>query len=331
MILAGDIGGTKVVLALYEESGGAVTMRREQTFASREHATFDEVLAAFLGDPRAPLRGACIAVAGPVIDGRCETTNLPWVLDEKELAERLHVPRVKLLNDIEGAAIGMLTLPPNELCALNRGAGRRDRNAGVISTGTGLGEAILYWDGTAHHPIASEGGHGDFAPHSDQEIELLRYLRAREGGHVSYERVVSGPGIANVYGFLRDSGYAAEPEWLRQEIAAGDPAAVISQHALSGEPPLCRAALDLFCAALGAEAGNLALRAVATAGVFVGGGIPPKILPLLQSGSFMRAFVAKGRFESLLRDVSVDVVLNPRTPLLGAAHFALRLTGAGHA
>jgi glucokinase len=195
----------------------------------------------------------------------------------------------------------------------------------VIAAGTGLGEAMLYWDGQHHHPLASEGGHADFAPQTDQEIELLKYLRAKCGGHVSYERVLSGPGFSNVYTFLRDRGYYPEPPWLAEKLQGGNPNVIITQLGLAGEDPLCVATLDLFCTLYGAEAGNLALKCVAVGGVFVGGGIAPKILPALQKGGFLRGFTDKGRFSELVKSIEVSVALNPRAPLLGAAHFARRL------
>jgi glucokinase len=262
-------------------------------------------------------------VAGPVIEGKSKTTNLPWELDEPTLEKALQIPRAKLLNDLEAAAYGMLHLEPTDLCVLQPGL-KRQGNIAVIAAGTGLGQAILYWDGAHHHPIASEGGHADFAPHTDSEMELLIYLR-REFGHVSCERLLSGPGLFNIYRFVRDSGYATEPEWLRQRIAQGDPGAVISQIGLAGEHPLCTRALDLFSSVYGAEAGNLALKALAVGGVYVAGGIAPKILPRLQDGAFIYAFTDKGRLSDLMRSIEIKVALNPRAPLIGAAHYALRL------
>jgi glucokinase len=242
------------------------------------------------------------------------------------LAQAIGAPRVKLLNDLEAMAYGILQLSPDELCALNPSTrpGRKG-HAAVIAAGTGLGEAMLYWDGQMHHPLASEGGHADFAPRTDQEIELLRYLRAKIGGHLSYERVLSGPGFYNVYCFLRDSGYASEPPWLTEKLRAGDANRIITEVGLAGEQPLCVATLQLFSTLYGAEAGNLALKCVATGGVFVGGGIAPKILPVLRDGSFLRGFTDKGRFSELLKSIEVSVALNPAAPLIGAAHYALRL------
>jgi len=324
MILAGDVGGTKTVIGLFEQAGDRLQAVREETFPSKSYATLEAILDRFLSGGSGPaLRSACFGVAGPVIEGKSKTTNLPWELDEPTLEKALQVPRAKLLNDLEAAAYGMLHLDPTDLCVLQPGL-KRQGNIAVIAAGTGLGQAILYWDGAHHHPIASEGGHADFAPHTDSEMELWIYLR-REFGHVSCERLLSGPGLFNLYRFLRDSGYATEPEWLRQRIAQGDPGTVISQIGLAGEHPLCTRALDLFSSVYGAEAGNLALKALAVGGVYVAGGIAPKILPRLQDGAFIHAFTDKGRLSDLMRSIEVKVALNPRAPLIGAAHYALRL------
>lgn len=324
MILGGDIGGTKTVLGLFDGDGTRLRTVREETFPSRSHAALEGILDLFLTrEARPPIRAACLGVAGPVIEGKSEITNLPWKLDELTLAAALQIPRVKLLNDLQAAAYGMLHLDPGDLCVLQPGQ-KRDGNIAVIAAGTGLGEAILYWDGEHHHPLASEGGHADFAPQTDLEMQLLGYLR-QEFGHVSYERLLSGPGLFNIYRFLRDSDHAAEPDWLREEIGQGDPAAVISRMGLKGKHPLCTRALDLFSSVYGAEAGNLALKAFAVGGVYVGGGIAPKILPKLQEGAFLHAFAEKGRFAESMRTIPVHVALNPRASLIGAAHYALKL------
>jgi glucokinase len=327
MILAGDIGGTKTVIAQYDSSGETLRQLRIAQFRSRDYPSLEVILAAFLKEsPGVSLRAASFGVAGPVIDGKCHTTNLPWLVDELALARAIGSPRVKLLNDLEAAAYGMLHLSPEELCILNPGSRPERRgHVAVIAAGTGLGEAMLYWDGQRHHPLASEGGHADFAPRTDQEIELLRYLRAQLGGHISFERVLSGPGFYHVYCFLRDSGYAPEPPWLTEKLQGADPNPLITQLGLAGQVPLCVATLDLFSSIYGAEAGNLALKCVATGGVFVGGGIAPKILPALKSGGFMRGFAEKGRLSELLTTMEVSVALNPAAPLIGAAHYAMHL------
>jgi glucokinase len=326
MILGGDIGGTKTVLALFQEDGASLRVVREERFPSREHATFDEIVTTFLSrDTKRPeLASACFGIAGAVIDGHSHATNLPWTLDERALEQTTGAPRVKLLNDLQAAAFGMLFLEKGQLHVLQQGARPRLRgNVAVIAAGTGLGQAMLYFDGQRHQPIASEGGHADFAPESDEEIELLRYLRPQfEGGHVSFERILSGPGLVNVYRFLRDTGRYSEPAWVAQKLAAGDPSAAISELALAGNDPLCANALRLFVQVYGAEAGSMALRCVAEGGVFIGGGIAPKILAALEAGPFLQCFNDKGRFASFARSLDVTVALEPRAPLLGAAHYA---------
>lgn len=328
MIMAGDIGGTKTVIALYTHTAqGQLNQVRLETYPSKNYLSLDTILHEFLGEtPQSELLAACFGVAGPVIDGQCHTTNLPWSLSEPSLAKVIGVSRVKLLNDLEAAAYGMLFLGANERVTLNPGKADALGNIAVVAAGTGLGEAQLYWDGQRHHPIASEGGHCDFAPRTDREIELLNYLRQRLDGHVSYERILSGPGLFTVYQFLRDSGYGSEPDWLTDELRAGDPSAAISRHGLAGDDALCAAALEMFVSIYGAEAGNLALKCLSAGGVYIGGGIAPKILPALTDGRFMQAFLDKGRFAPLLKDMPVSVATNPQAPLLGAAHFALRVT-----
>lgn len=330
MILAGDIGGTKTVLALFDEGADGIREVRSATFKSQGYADFADVLAEFLSASAGQqLKAGCIGVAGAIIDGVCRTTNLPWVLDERVLGAKVGLDRVKLLNDLEAAAFGMLFLAPNELHVLNPGDGKTPPgNKAVIAAGTGLGEAMLYWDGRDYHPLASEGGHSDFAPRTDQEIELLQYLRTKFPEHVSYERVLSGPGVFNVYSFLRDTKVFPEPDWLAAELASGDPSATVSKHGLSKRDPLCTAALELFCTIYGAEAGNMALNCVAVGGVYVGGGIAPKILPALAWGGFLKAYTAKGRFSEYVSRIPLLVGLNPRAPLLGAAHYARRLAAS---
>ena len=254
------------------------------------------------------------------------TTNLPWELFEDELRTVVGGAPVKLLNDLEATAYGTLFLPDDERAVLQAGAaGERRGNVAVIAAGTGLGEAILYWDGSRHHPIATEGGHGDFAPRCEREIELFRHLRREVGDHVSYERVVSGPGLASIYRFARETSGEPEPAWLAERIRADDPSAVVAEAALAEQDGVCVEALELFVSLYGAEAGNMALRCLAFGGVVLCGGIAPKLLPALERGAFIRAFLDKGRFRPLLSEIEVSVALNPRTPLLGCAHYALRL------
>ena len=320
MILVGDIGGTKTLIALYQESEAGLSPVSEATYPSRDYPSLDAILHNFLGrERRGPIRAACFAVAGPVIDGRIKTVNLPWELDERTLAGVVQA-RVKLLNDLEGAGYGLPLIGAGEIEILQPGA-QREGNMVLIAAGTGLGEALLIRNGDGYRVVATEGGHADFAPRSDREVALLEYLR-KEYGHVSYERIVSGPGLHNIYRFLRDSGYATETEWLRERLAAGDPSAGISEVAQTGSHPLCVETLELFAAIYGAEAGNLALKSLAFGGVFVGGGIAPKILWKLCDGSFVRGFVDKGRLSELMRSIRVGVVLNPHLPLIGAAWVA---------
>jgi len=325
MILAGDVGGTKTVLALFDKTGDELRLVREATFPSQAHASLEEILSWFLTDkPAQSLTAICVGVAGPVLEGKCKTTNLPWHLDEQTLAAACAAPHGKLLNDLEATAYGMLHLRAEELVAINPQAGPRGTgNVAVIAAGTGLGEAIVYWDGQHHFPMATEGGHSSFAPQTELEDELLRYLRARLKGHVSYERVLSGPGLFNLYCFLRDKGVHPEPPELTAQLhTGGDPSTIITDRALARADALSVATLELFCSIYGAEAANLALKCFAVGGVFIGGGIAPKILAALQNGHFQRGFTDKGRFSSLLAGLPVLVSLNPRAPLLGAAHYA---------
>lgn len=327
MFLAGDIGGTKTVLAIFESSGDALRKIREETFPSQSYTAFDTILGEFL-EKESPsnLRAICLGVAGTVIDGRSHATNLPWNLDEAELAAQRGVPRVKILNDLEAAAYGVLHLRADQLCVLQAGSrGKRAGNVAVIAAGTGLGEAMLYWDGAHYQPIASEGGHADFGPTTRLEAELWEYLSAKFGGHVSWERVLSGPGVHNIYSFLRDCGHGTESREVEERMATGDPNAAIAEFGLAGTDPLCVRTLEILASIYGAEAGNMALRYVAYGGVIVAGGVAPKLLPALQKGEFTRAFSAKGRLRSFLETIEVSVALDPRAPLIGAAHYAMRL------
>jgi glucokinase len=327
MFLAGDIGGTKTVLALYRESDGEIEPAGKATYPSRSYATFGAILSDFLKGPALNLlRSACFGVAGMVVDGRSHTTNLPWELDERTLANEIGVSRVKLLNDLETTAYGMLHLRPDQACALQAGGAlKRKGHVAVIAAGTGLGEAMLFWDGELYHPIASEGGHSDFGPNNALEVELWQYLSETLKGHVSWERVLSGPGFLNLYRFLRDTGHETESPELAERLKQGDPNPTIAALGVAGTDPLCAATVELFCSIYGSEAGNVALRSVAVGGVFIGGGIAPKILPALQKEAFSRAFCAKGRFHDFLRAIPVSVSLNPEASLIGAAQYARRL------
>ncbi len=331
MILAGDVGGTKVHLALYGFAGGRLTLVRDQKFPSSEFATLDQVVHAFLKQPdgggagiSAEITAACFGCPGPVRDGRLKTTNLPWTLDERELEQSLGIRHIFLINDLEANGYGIPELAPDKVMTLMEGDPEGVGHRGLVSAGTGLGEALLIWDGKSgrHRPTASEGGHCDFAARNDQEIALLQYLRRRLNGRVSFERVVSGIGIKNIYGFLRDDQRMEEPAWLRQRMEQEDPNAVIGQCAEDGSSAICAETLRIFASAYGAEAGNLALKVLAAGGIYLGGGIAPKILKTLQGGAFASAFLDKGRLSPVLRTIPVRVILDDTCALLGAAAYA---------
>jgi len=321
VILAGDIGGTKTVLSiLTRDSYGALSCLQEQTYVSQQFSKFDDILTAFL-PADITIKSPCFGVAGPVVNQRCQTTNLPWLLDASELKKKLATSKVKLLNDLEAMALGMLYLPEHDLIELNPDAETQAGNIAVIAAGTGLGEAILYWDGSKHHPMATEGGHSDFAAQNAQQDLLLSYLRKSYPDHVSCERILSGIGFSHLYDFLCDQGFAPPCPIVPETTDGIDRNAVISRLGVAGEDALCAEAVRLFVGFYGAEAGNLALKSLATGGIFIGGGIGPKILPAMRDGTFMRAFKAKGRFFPLLSKISVKLSLNPRTPLIGAINY----------
>lgn len=321
MILAGDIGGTKTILAFFACDEERVVPVNERVFPSKQYGYFIEVLQEFLKDRRPEVRIACFGVAGPVIDGRCEATNLPWTVDAGQISQHFGIASVSLLNDLEATAYGILGFTEKDYSVLNQGQDKLQGNKAIIAAGTGLGEAILLWDGLHYRPSASEGGHVDFAPRNSIEIKLLEYL-LKQYTRVSYERILSGPGLFNIYRFLKDMGYGQEPSWLSEMLEKEDPGAVISEMAFAGKADLCVRALDLFVSIYGAEAGNLALKVMATGGVYVGGGIAPKILEKLLNGTFMKAFLDKGRFSSFMKSIPIRVILNDKTALLGAARYA---------
>ncbi|UFP94922.1 glucokinase [Gloeobacter morelensis] len=324
MILAGDVGGTNTRLAGFEPVAGNLMPIVAETYASRDHSSLDTIVYLFISEYRLRVAAACFGVAGPVRRGRAETTNLPWSIDANALAAGLKLPTVGLINDLEANAHGIALLGPADFAVLNPGAADAMGNQAVIAAGTGLGEAGLFWDGRRHRPFATEGGHSDFAPGDALQIELLRHLRVRFA-HVSWERVLSGPGLVNLYQFLRDTGRGEEPDWLTEELRNHpNPAAVISQAALAGKSWLCEQALDLLIVLYGAEAGNLALKVTALGGVFLGGGIAPKLVDRLKGPAFLEAFFSKGRLRPLLEAMPVRVILNERAALLGAAHCAMQ-------
>jgi glucokinase len=321
LILAGDVGGTKTHLALFSWRADKLKSEFEKTFSSKEYSGLEPLLREFLATNEYSVNRACIGIAGPVVEGKVKTPNLPWLVDAAKVAEAVKLRAVSLVNDLEAAAYGIFTLEPHEFLCLNEGVARRPGNKALIAAGTGLGQTILYDDGHNYHPLASEGGHADFAPRDEAEIELLRYLIPKFG-HVSYERVLSGPGIFNIYSFLKDSGLD-EPSWFTEKISASsDPSAMISQAALAGEPKICVRVLDMFIAVYGAEAGNLALRGKAIGGIYIGGGIAPKIQAKLREQTFMSAFIDKGRYKEFLSSIPVYVILNDKAALRGAAYYA---------
>jgi glucokinase len=323
MLLAGDIGGTKTNLALFSPARGLDPVT-EATFKSAEYSSLRAVVTEFLAGEEVPVDRGVFGVAGPVVAGEATATNLPWVISEVMLQEAVGIREVKLLNDLEATAYGVPHLTPGDLYALNDAPSKSGTKA-VIAPGTGLGEAILFFRDGQYHVIPSEGGHTDFAPTNLFEIRMLRYLIGKFG-HVSYERVCSGKGIPNIYAFLKKNRFAEElPGMAKALRKAVDPTPIIVKKAMTGECELSMATLNAFVSILGAEAGNLALTVMATGGVYLGGGIPPKILTKLKDGTFMAAFVNKGRFAENLAQIPVYVILNDRTALLGAACYGLGL------
>lgn len=321
MILAGDIGGTKTNLAAFDVATGKLQLVVKQTYPSREHATLEEIITAFLSKHSLKIDHACFGIAGPVRAGRVEATNLAWVVEDRVLAREIGIVTVQLINDLEATAHGIATRTGADLVVLNPGAAQTSGNVAVIAAGTGLGEAGAYWDGTRLHPFACEGGHSDFAARNPVEVELFAYLH-KKFGHVAWERVLSGPGLVNVYEFLRDSGRGQETPELAEQMRQNVPAAVISQAALAKSSQLCDDAVELFVTLYGAEAGNLALKLMATGGVYIGGGIAPHLIERLKMKTFLDAFAAKGRMEPLMRSMPVRVLMNPETALWGAAYAA---------
>jgi glucokinase len=320
MILAGDVGGTKVNLALYEFIDGKLKQNRDKQYPAREYSGLEEIVKEFLSADR--VTAACFGVPGPVRDGRLRLTNLPWTLDSRELSADLSIDHVFLINDVEANGYGLAELSDGQIFTLNQGDTSQIGNRALLSAGTGLGECYLVWNGHQHIPYPSEGGHADYPPRNEDEIDLLRYLKQKYNGRISVERVVSGPGLTNVYGFLREARGMDEPAWLRKRLAAEDPNAVITELALAARSEICEKALDIFVSAYGAEAGNLALKFLSVGGLYVGGGIAPRILEKLKDGAFMKAFTDKGRLSQLLVNMPVRVILESRAALLGAAAYA---------
>jgi len=324
LILAGDVGGTTTRLAYFESERGELQTVAEEHYPSKEHSRLVDIVQLFVSRHRLEAERACFGVAGPVLEGCVRTPNLPWHVGGNELAQALGLPRVQLINDLEANTYGIAALQQEDLFPLNLGDPNPTGTIAVVSAGTGLGESLAYWDGTVHRPLPSEGGHADFAPRNELEIELMRYLQAKHG-RVSYERIVCGPGLLNIYRFLRDQRHFKESPEVVAAMNVGDPPAVITRAALEKSCPLCSKALDVFVTVYGAEAGNAALRFLATGGVYLGGGIAPRVIEALKGAAFMVAFTSKGRLSPLVQSIPVHVILNPRTALLGAGRAAFLL------
>jgi glucokinase len=321
-ILAGDIRGTKSHKAHFNVVGGKLSLAREQRYPSTGYPGLNAILREFLAEETQPILAAGFGIPGVVTNGRAKPTNLSWGVDATEISAEFDIPYVSVLNDLAANACGIAHLPATDFALVQRGATNATGNRCVVSPGTGLGQAGLFWDGHKHHVWACEGGHTDFAPRNDLEIALLEYL-IKQYGHVSAERVASGMGIENIYKFLRDTDRGTELPAVAEALKKGHAGAVISRFADSGECPMCAKTLDIFVNCLGAEASNMALKTMATGGVFLGGGIPVKLLPHIQSVAFLHAFNDKGRLSSLMENTPVLVILNEEAALLGAAHSAL--------
>ncbi|MGH9321257.1 MAG: glucokinase [Vicinamibacteria bacterium] len=323
MILAGDAGGTNTRLALCRVHGLRVELLDFERYPSANYENLAHIVREFAGTRRLSVEKGCFGVAGPVADGRSRISNLEWEVVAEELAEVLGLPEVHLVNDVEAQAWGVASLVPRDFVVMNSGDPDAAGNQALIAAGTGLGEAGLHLEANGYRPFASEGGHEDFAPRNETETALLLYL-LQEYSHVSYERVLSGPGLHNVYRFLRDTGREEEPRWLSEEMRGADPPPIISRLALErGGPAIAARALDLFTSIYGAEASNLGLKLLATGGIFVGGGIAPRILPKLQDGLFMKSFVQKGRMSELVAKMPVKVIVNEFCALYGAARLTV--------
>jgi glucokinase len=324
LVLAGDIGGTKTNLGLYQMGKTRPIPKEMETYSSRDELNLEHIIRRFLDKHKVTIASACFGVAGPVQGGRSKTTNLPWTISVNSIKKRFKWSHVMLINDLTATAYAIPLLTNRELHALNKAKARKGQNFGLVAPGTGLGMALLIWVQGKYVPVASEGGHAEFGPNDLMEAELWAYLYER-WDHVSVERVLSGSGLFNIYSWLRDSGRHHEPEWLAKKIKEMDPARAISEAAMDRKDPLCQEALDIFVSIFGAVAGNLALTGMTIGGVYLGGGIPPRILPKLDEDTFMQAFTNKGRFKDLLEKIPVRVILNDKAALLGAAHCAFSM------
>jgi glucokinase len=326
MILAGDTGGTKTRLALYEQMAGSFIRQQTETFVSPDFPSLQEIIRTFLARHHVSVKKACFGVPGPVVNGRAESTNLPWITDEKQITQAVGITSVRLVNDLVATTSSLPFLSANDLLTLHPGAPKgRETRFGVVAPGTGLGEGYLHKTADQFLALPSEGGHTDFAPNTALEVELLKYLQ-KKFGRVSYERVLCGPGLVNIYTFLKDTGLAPEPPELAQRMRQGNPAAIISATGQSREFEICAKTLDIFASVLGAKAGDVALTMVTTGGVYLGGGIPPKILQKLAEGTVVKAFHHKGRLSDFMKTIPLHVIRDDHAALLGAAYLASMLS-----
>ncbi len=320
-ILAGDIGGTKTNLGLFKRGKNRPHLKIFRSFSSKESPDLETNIERFLGEYPCRIFSACFGIAGPVVKGVSKTTNLPWTVSEDKIKRRFGWDRISIINDLTATAMAIPLLRGRELTPLNNARPGGLKNIALVAPGTGLGEALLIFQDGIFTPVSSEGGHADFSPSNEEEIDLWRFLH-RQWGHVSMERLLSGPGLVNIYHWLKASGRYKEPAYLKRMTGKMDPARAITQAALERKNPLCEKVLDIFVSALGAESGNLALKGMTTKGVYLGGGIPPKILPKLKQGLFMKSFTNKGRFKGLLEKIPVKVIMNDKAALLGSAYCA---------
>jgi glucokinase len=324
IVLAGDIGGTKTNLGLFSVGAERPQLLVTNSYSSSDAKDLNEMIADFIATNPARIQSACFGIAGPVLNGKCKVTNLAWEASEEEVRNRFRWENVRLINDLSATAYSISLLEDSELATLNAGPGDEDGPVGILAPGTGLGTALMHRIDGRMFPISSEGGHVDFAPRDDQQVELWKHLRSTHE-HISIERVASGPGIYTIYLWLKEYRQHSEPKWLMEKIKGKDPSAAICEAALIEKEPLCVETLDIFVSVLGSAAGNLALTGMTTGGIYLGGGIPPRILPKLREGGFMKAFVDKGRFGELLSAMPVHVILTNMAALYGAALCAFNL------
>ena len=320
IVMAADVGGTKTNLALFQIENGTLTLLKEKSYRTKMYKSFVEMVHDFHDGDSPSTDGACLGVAGPVHHGKVRGTNFPWEIDREEIHEELNIPFVSVINDMEANAYGLAALDENDFDTLKNGS-NIPGNAVLISPGTGLGEAGLFWDGSHYHPFASEGGHCDFSPRNELDLEILNFLQEKYG-HVSWERLISGPGILDIYAVLRNLSGKQEPQWLQEKLEKGDPSIVITETALDGKDPICIETLEVFIRFLAIESAQLALKFKATGGIYIGGGIMPNIINGINREGFCTNFIDAGRMKSLLQMVPVKIILNEKTALLGAAYYA---------